>query len=426
MIVECMGARVADMLPELVKVFSRVASDRAPDVRCEAAKLSSLISAYSDGFSIIPLDAVLGPSIKGLLDDVAQVQDRFAVAVGCVYSELLRSHSAEQEKLKVGAARGGSADDGEGGGGDASASRSRAQGSSSLLKLKDLAGGIASLSSGNNKKAPEEFDFRTIVRTMLIQVVRAPSATARAAHLIAVQYFLRAIPAQSSLQYEDWDWVGSQIIGLLREASILALTYEDVVYFRCRVSHLFRSVVSAQLNEGDQLKLVNSLCGALSNDGFKGEHDLQLALTELGQLIAVLGEPIALCAESVHQAAALHLKHSSFGVRAAASQVVASLAVVVPSLASDYLTDSLSITKELSNLLLSTTDVGEATNDTLSSAEFGDPADAASMPPFAGGASEVSSAQLDAIGARRKESSRLQLMFAFHGMYFIVHYNFLV
>jgi hypothetical protein len=206
------------------------------------------------------------------------------------------------------------------------------------------------------------------------------------------------------------------MVGLLREAPILALSYEDIVYFRCRVSHLFRSVISAQLNEADQLKLVSSLCGALSNDGAKGEHDLQLALAELGQLIAVLGEPIALCAETVHQAAALHLKHSSFGVRAAASQVVASLAVVVPSLASAYLAESLSITKELSNLLLSSTDVGEPASDAISSPEFGDVTDATSMPPFSG-ASEPGGAQLDAIGARRKESSRLQLMFAFHGMY---------
>lgn len=419
LILERMGSRIADVLPELVKVFARLASDRAPDVRCEAAKLSSLIAAYSDGFSIVPVDAALGPALKGLLDDVASVQDRFAGAVGAVYSELLRSYLSEQEKLKVGAARGGSAEDGDGGkDGPSGSARGRAQqgGSSSLLKLKDLAG---ALSSGNQKKSPEEFDFRNIVKAMLAQVLKAPSSASKAAHLIAVQYFLRSVPLQSSTPYEDWEWAAAQIINLLRESTILSLAYEDIVYFRCRVSHLFRCGLSGQLSEGDQLKLVNYLSTTLSKDDSKGEHDLQFVLAELGQLVAVLGEPVGLCAENVHQATALHLKHSSFGVRAAASQVVASLAVVVPSLASVYLAESLSITMELSHLLLSTTDIGEVVSDGMHPADFGDVADAASIAPPS--SSDVTSAhpqQQDFAGGRRKESSRLQLMFAFHGMLF--------
>jgi hypothetical protein len=413
------GTLIADTHADMLRTVAKLVGDKSVEVRCGVALLVAAIASNSSGCTSVPADALLAVALKGMEDEVPVVQEDFAYAAACIYNEMIRAYTADQEKAKVGIARGGASD------GDKTEGKDGGR-RGSLLKLKELSAMKdmhAMLSAGLGKKASEELDFRSVVKSILKQTVRAPHGQHKAAFIIALQFLVEM--SFFGLDDSDVQWTFSTIISSLAEPSIVAMSYEDIVYFRSRLSHLLRSIAS-QMVELNQLKLAGFMCSfLLDNATSRTEHEIQLAFGELSQLVAVLGEAGAACAEQIHAAAAAHLKHSSFGVRASAAHVLVGLATVVPALASGYFSSALRVAKEQVSLLMKQgSPHADSEADSKSHADV-DAAAAADLSidvaMSSGGGQESSDAGARAPPRKSpKDLERLRTMFNFHGQILLI------
>ena len=241
----CSGAGIlaAEYHADILRTVSKLVCDKSVDVRCGVALLVAAIANNSSGCSSVSADTLLGVVLKGMEDEVPVVQEDFSYAAACTYNEMIRFYTTEQEKAKVGLARGGATDS------DKSTIGKDGGRRGSLLKLKELSAMKDLLSAGLGKKVTEDFDFRTVIKGILKQTVRATHSQHKAAFIITLQFLIEM--SFFSLDDLDVEWLFSNIISSLAEPMIIALSYEDIVYFRSRLTHLLRSIASqmVELNQ---------------------------------------------------------------------------------------------------------------------------------------------------------------------------------
>jgi hypothetical protein len=152
------------------------------------------------------------------------------------------------------------------------------------------------------------------------------------------------------------------------------------------------------------------LCALIGQNSTESrtEHELQLLLGELSHIVTALGEAVAAVCEEIKAVATIHLRNSSFGVRAASAYVLASIATVIPGTAALYLRDALTgATTQATQLLAhDENDYAETKESTDLSQEGGEYSEQQSSP-------------------RRspKDAERMQRMYCFHGnIRFILSY----
>ena len=321
------GARVNDCHIELSRLGSKLASDKAIEVRQKAAILLAEIGKSSGGFTSVSCDLLLTPVTKGLEDEVAVVQDTFAQAAAVLYLEQIHAHTAGQEQAKIDLARGGSAPEGTG------TSPPKQKRQSSILRLKEMA-----VMSQSPQKTAEVLDFRAVIGGVMRTLTRA-AANARAGYVATLQHLCEEVI--HTLDDETLEWLLRSIILLLRDPLISALPYEEIVHFRARLAHLIRRGVTAKITESNQLLLAHHCINFLTpsnkekdntsaSGGARNEHELQLGLGELGVVITALGEASSAICDEVKILATAQLRNSNFGVRAAAAHLLAAVAIVIP------------------------------------------------------------------------------------------------
>ena len=387
------GTKIGDCHAELVKVTGKLMNDKSADIRYTVARILTEIARNSSGCSTVPVDILLAPITKGLEDDVPNVQEASAIAYAALCNEQIESYLEEQEQAKIGQARGGASesDSDTARSFSSSASSRMSQTIGSLAKLKDM--------TSSQRKIVEERDFRSVVKSIIRQILRVQGAL-RVGYLSALMYLLRI--RILTLDKSDFEWLILQVIGVIHEPAIVGMPYEDIVYFRSRLAHLLRAAITSNLSESLQLNFATLLTQYLSNADVKSEHELQLALGELGNVVTALGEAAVSIVDDVRNTASTHLRNASFGVRAAAAYLLASLATVIPAVAAAYLRDALT-NASAQVKLLTTYDGTESTTDKDGGEGLFLESPSLSVP--SGGSKRKSP----------KETERLQRMFCFHG-----------
>jgi hypothetical protein len=383
------GSKIGDCHLELAKLASKSITDKSVDVRYKVAILLSEIAKHSSSFASVAVDILLPPAQKGLEEEVAIVQRAFASTVSTIYFELIKAHNDEQEQAKIGLARGGAAEDG---------APKKPDTRTSITKLKDIS--LMKDIMVSSRKSPDGNDVRSVVR-LLVRNLARPAVTARSGHVEVLLLLVKQLVP--TLEKADFEWLVRCIIAVLRDPTVIQFGYEELVLFRSRLTYLFRTAITSLLPESHQIMFAGiliELIGQSSTDT-KTEHELQLVLGEISHIVTALGEAVAPLCENIKVVANQHLKHSSFGVRAASAYVLASIATVVPVMAAVFLREALHGATLQSKLLLSFED--------------GDYAEAKE--------SDVSNESDDAHGnvggsPRRspKDTERMQRMYCFHGM----------
>eukprot|EP01041_Mallomonas_annulata_P001008 gene1008-1979_t len=383
------GTRIADCHGELTKLATKLISDRAADIRHGVCRLITEITKYSSGCTSISIDLLLVPVIKGLEDEVAAIQESSAMAVAIIFNEQIDSYIEEQEQLKIGHARGGASSESEN---EQSKSRFSRSGSSSLAKLKDM-------TSVMPKKLIEEYDFKTVIKFLIKQIIKTIGQL-RAAYIISLLHLIKI--RILSLDKAEFEWLIIAIISILHDPMISAMSYEDIVYFRSRLGFLLRKSITCNLTESSQITFATMLTEFIANSDnihIHTEHELQLALGELGHIITALGEASVAVLEDVRSCASIQLRNASFGVRAAAAYVLTGISTVIPAVAASYLREAL-INATTQMKLLTTYDINEpGINE-----DIPDPSSSSSSSSTTSGKKKSP-----------KETERLQRMFCFHG-----------
>jgi len=131
------GEKIGDCHPELLKLATKFAADKLCDVRLASAELLQAIATHSAGCTSVSADLLFLPAIKGLEDEIGTVQDCFAKVVSTVFAELIKAREGEQEKAKIGQARGGESD-------SAKEKRLKVDRRSSMTRLKEAAASVVS------------------------------------------------------------------------------------------------------------------------------------------------------------------------------------------------------------------------------------------------------------------------------------------
>ncbi|CAE7560451.1 unnamed protein product, partial [Symbiodinium microadriaticum] len=279
------GSRASDCHPELSKLCAKINTDRQVDLRQRAAMILGEVSGASSGFTTVAFDALLGPAVRGLEDEVGAVQESFAEAVALIYVEQIHSHAEEQEQARAGIARGGAAAN------DAAKSPPKTSHRGSLSKLKDITGLKDMITSGTaQKKAGEEHDWKSVLQSIFRTMTRA-APVVRAGYVSVLRHLIRLLMRTVTMDSSSLEW--------------LALTT------------------------------------FLSTTESRTEHEVQLTLGELGHVVTALGEVAACICDEVKTVTNLQLRNSSFGARAAAAYLLASLATVLPGQAAVFLKDAL-------------------------------------------------------------------------------------
>ena len=315
------GTRMGDCHAELVKLAGKCASDRSVEVRLTTAALVAAVAKASAGCTTVPSEALLGAVGKGVEDDVAAVQDAFCRAVAAVHAEQIRAQLDAEEQAKIGLARGVSAQ------------------TEQLPKPKRrLISKIASAMKHaiEEKKPVEDYKFRSVVAHLLRNIVKAGTGAARAAQVAVLLHLTQECVALEQMDGQsDLDWLVGSLVGLTNDPMFSALPYDEQLYLRARLSHLFRAAVTSQLPEGRLAALATFLTQYVSRldidlDAKVAEHELQFALGELSHVVTSLGEAAVAVADVAQAAATVHLRHPVFGVRSAAAHVLVSIATTLP------------------------------------------------------------------------------------------------
>ena len=315
------GARMGDCHAELVKLAGKCASDRSVEVRLTTAALLAAVAKASAGCTTVPSEALLGAVGKGVEDDVAAVQDAFCRAVAAVYAEHIRAQLDAEEQTKIGLARGVSA-----------------PAEQQPKPKRRLISKIASAMKNaiEEKKPVDDYKFRSVVTHMLKNIVKAGTGAARAAQVAVLLHLTQECVALEQMDGQsDLDWLVESLVGLLTDPMFSALGYDEQMYLRARLSHLFRAAITSQLSEGRLAALATFLTQYVSRmdidvDAKAAEHELQFTLGELSHVVTSLGEAAVAVADVAQAAATVHLRHPVFGVRSAAAHVLVSIATTLP------------------------------------------------------------------------------------------------
>lgn len=342
------GNRMTEFHGEIFKLLSKLNIDRSIDIRQKSAFLISTLASSSNGFTTITFDSLFQITIKGLEDEVNIVQEAYAKAMAVLHYELINAHLEDQEQTKIGLARGGSA---------AEQSRNKMATSQrgSLSKLKDLTsfkdimmsssvGVTMSSSASSSSSSSQENDYKSVIKNLIRSMIKSSTSSAlRAGYVSALRHLIQLL-IPSMLQQDsnsNLEWLAMTIVNILKEPQIIALSYEEIVYFRCRLSHLFHRGITALLTESNQILLCKTLSLHLSTTDARTEHEIQFILTEISHLIQSLQEISISLQDELKSMINIQLRNPSFGVRATAAYVLMSLASMIPAEASTYFKDAL-------------------------------------------------------------------------------------
>jgi len=384
------GARVADCHVELAKLCAKYNTDRSVEIRQKIALMIGEIGSNSAGYTTISFDILHGAAVKGLEDEVGAVQEAYAQTLAVLYMEQIHAHTEEQEQAKIGLARGGSAPVSE-------SPKGKASSRGSLSKLKDIA--LKDIMTTSTTKKTDENDYKTVVKSVLRTMAKS-SALVRAGYVSVLRHLIQLLLPSLQLDKDTLSWMSTHVILVLRDSTISTLPYEEIVNFRSRLAHLIRTSITCFLSEPNQITFASALTSFLTSTEARSEHELQLALGELGHVVTSLGEASISVCEEIKAAANVQLRNSSFGVRAAAAYVFAALASVIPASAAGFLKDALTGAAVQVKQLLAFEDADYNATAASDNAGEGEPSGGSSPGP-----------------ARKnpRDAERLQRMFYFHG-----------
>jgi hypothetical protein len=409
------GSRISDCHLEMIKYAAKYVNDKSSDVRLNVALLVVDIAKQSN--AAVSTDILLTLALKGIEDDVAIVQNSFALAVASIFYEQITSHSNSLELARAGNARGSVASEDD--------KKKKQAPRMSIVKLKEL-------TSISQKKLIEDYDVRSVISHIINQIIKSTGVLKLQSGYFAIfSHLVSTCLRNNDLDNNDLEWLIASTFELITDPLILALTYEEFVYFRTRLSFFLRSSVSANLSENRQLKYAAILTQFISSMEVQTEHEVSLALSELSHIVTVLGEASISIIDDIHSASLIHLRNSSFCVRSAAAYVLSSIALVSPAIAAKYLKDSL-LNAQQQVTHLSQYDQNETPSSspraTLTTSFSND--NMSKIEPSSNNNNDDSSNHgIDSsnhqttIGSKRKnpkEAERLQRMYYFHGHTLII------
>lgn len=188
------------------------------------------------------------------------------------------------------------------------------------------------------KKVLETYDFRSVLRLLLSSVVQS-TGTLRIGYLCSLTYLVRITSAETD--QTDFEWTVRSVLEVMEDPAVRALGSEEAVFFRSRVCFVLHSITSS-LPEARQLLMASVLSLFLASMDARSDNSLHVALAELGNVVAVLGENATAVSSIVQAAATIHLHSSSFAVRSQAAYLLCALSISVPLIAVEILKQSLS------------------------------------------------------------------------------------
>lgn len=340
------GTKIGDCHNDIVKIAGKYISDKSIEVKILIANVIEVVSINSNGCTTVSAEVLLAPAAKGLEDDVAIVQDVFANTFATIFYQQIRTHAEGLQQAKIGLARG---ETGEAGKINISPKKT------TISKLKELSASVTS-----TKRGVDEQDFRSIIQHFNKNIYKS-NGTLRAGYICSLSYLIKM--CLQSISHDELEWLVLNCIAMFKDPAIVLLSYEDMAYFRARISHLLRTSILMNLNEIQQLKYATLLVQFVSTDTEnRNDSELQLALGELSHAVTILGQAAVSISDDINGAATIYLRHAAFGVRTAAAYVLASLATVAPAIAAGFLRNSL-ITAQTQTKQLSVLDADETSKN---------------------------------------------------------------
>lgn len=346
--------KLTDLFQEILRTVIRYSTDRsASELRVQAFHVIRTIIQYSRGFTTVPVDSIFPALTKGLEDDHSDVQETVTKTFAIAYEIQIANYLAKQEQSKIGAARG-------------SDSATNTPGKSSALSTSRLS--LAKLTSLKRVVVEEVYDYRTIIENLLKLFYKSIIPQQRHGYLLVIGHLFTSWLHSSSISNEDIEWIIQTFFAIPQEVSNHNQSYEDSMYFRIRLSFIFRHCFVCYLNETQLIITVQELIkycstlemNALSNNSNKNNNnsnsnssssnnsgndslELYCCLQELYHLITVLGLSAAsTVVDEVITTATLQLRHSNFSIRLIAANILALMGLVAPGTAVDLLRSSLS------------------------------------------------------------------------------------
>eukprot|EP01038_Epipyxis_sp_PR26KG_P007657 gene7657-10420_t len=380
------GCRIGDLHNEILKLVTKLNGDKSAEIRYLIAKIIIGITKNSLGCTTLPVELLMNATIKGLEDGVALVQEIYAIGLGTIFIEQINTYSINQEQAKFGAARGV----------DSPNSINKQKSSVQSTRIS-----MTSRMSMTRTKTVEEYDLKSVINRIIQQITKSLPLL-RAGYIAALGYLIKV--CLTDLSQDEVEWLGITIVGILKDPLIVALNYEETAFLRSRISHLIRSTFVTQLPEVKLISFASFMIRHVSSIESRTEQELQIVLSEVSQIITVLGEAAVSLVDEVNATATIHLRHSSFSVRSAAANALSNISMVAPVVAVDILRNALTNTRTQASYLMSIDEAEMSSFDAILDESIA----------TANVLTDTNPPQ--AVKKRNpKENERLQRMYYFHG-----------
>ena len=385
-LIDAAGAKMIDLVPDIIKVSSKYLSDKAYETRVAVATIFTAIATSTISFNdpnavgstatpLVSIDSLLTLILKGLDDDVTMVQEAYAAALASLLSKQSLEHLESIKEAKLDMARGTKEDPNP-----SNSDKSQKKSSFSTMSMRQslaqkLQSSVSAVVS-SNKFAIENYDVHTVIGYIIKQILTLKiSNNLRSAYLLTLKNVI-AIYFNRSSFFEDvveLEWLVNSLLVMLRDPStnsqtaantnsgpgnggnfIQSLSYADVVSFRCKISYLFRVSIANKLSGSLQTQYLSVLNNYILGTDSRNEHQLQIAMSELVYSLTVLGEIPITTVEEIYSAVSIQLRSIHFGVRSTAANVIVTLGCIYPTVAVRFLRSSfLVIQVQFKNLLSS-------------------------------------------------------------------------
>ena len=320
---------------ELVKLASKwVAQDKSADVRISIAVLIESIANNSSGFQTITLETLLAVANKGLLDEVGEVSVAYSKAIAACYCVQIQRFISDEESARAELARGG-----------ANPSASASATPSSPVSSK-----VSSMAFPWKRKLVEKYDYQSLFAYALYQIPKS-TGTARTANIFILQYLVQG--SLATFKVGELEWSIQQIIDIFNDPIIQSMDEEQMTLFKCRISHVFRDGIFANIGESLHLLCANTLAAIMNRTTPITNVELQFTMSELSHLIYILSESAISLVEEVEVSALTFLRNSDFNIRTCAVYLLLSVASATPIIAARFFRDALSNAKGQAKMLAS-------------------------------------------------------------------------
>lgn len=314
------STRIGDCHSEILKIAGKYVNDKVNEVRQSVAILIIAITKSSSGCTSVSTELLLSSIGKGLEDDVAVVQDSYTRAVATIFTHSIKAYAQSQELAKIGNARGIQIP---------------------IEQIKPKRRLISKLASAvtTQKKVVEDYQFRSVIMYLVKLATKAGSSISRTSNIAVLGHLVR--DSLDDVDQKDFEWLVEIIVKSFADPVILALSYEEQMFFSARMSHLFRYSITSNLSEVRQVSLANTLIQSVAAVDMCTEQELQFSLGELSHVLSCLREAMISVVEATHASVTLHLRHPTFAVRSAAAHVLAISAMCTPVYAAAFLRTAL-------------------------------------------------------------------------------------